>query len=87
MKHRVGVVEDVLGGQAGGQAARAFLRDFERWDPFKDDFNSDNFSAGDFMGIRADSRGISGYKGYLGTPSGEFKIFDPETGKVSTLSE
>lgn len=56
-------------------------------DPLRDEFNSDNFSASDYSGIRADARGISGYRGYLGTPSGLFKVFNPEDGTVSVLKE
>lgn len=33
--------------------------------------------------IALQSKGITGYKSYLGTPSGKIKIFDPSTGKVS----
>jgi hypothetical protein len=54
-------------------------------DPKKDDFNSDNFSPDDFRGIRADAKGNPGYKGYLGTPSGAYKAFDPSTGIVTEL--
>ena len=43
---------------------------------------------GDIAGSIADnialqSKGITGYKSYLGTPSGKIKVFDPSTGKVS----
>jgi hypothetical protein len=54
-------------------------------DPKKDDFNSDNFSMPDYQGIKADSQGIPGYKGYLGTPSGQYKMYDPSTGITSIL--
>jgi len=54
-------------------------------DPAKDEFNSDNFSQGDFDGIDADSAGKSGYKGYLGTPSGDYKVYDPGTKTTSPL--
>lgn len=54
-------------------------------DPARDDFNSDDFSATDRAGIAADGNGIGGYKGYLGTPSGVFKVYDPATGTTSTL--
>jgi len=50
-----------------------------------DDFNSDNFSSQDIKGIIADGKDIKGYKGYLGTPSGQFKVYDPATGKKSLL--
>jgi hypothetical protein len=54
-------------------------------DPARDDFNSDNFSFDDYTAIRHDGTGISGYKGYLGTPSGVFKSYDPSTRTTSTL--
>jgi len=54
-------------------------------DPLKDNFNSDNFSPEDIRGIKADSKGTAGYKGYLGTPSGQFKVYDPVTGMKSLL--
>lgn len=54
-------------------------------DPARDDFNSDNFSAQDRRGIANDAVGRPGYRGYLGTPSGTFKVYDPATGKTSTL--
>lgn len=54
-------------------------------DPTKDQFNSDNFSATDKTGIASDGAGVSGYKGYLGTPSGTFRSYDPATGTDTTL--
>jgi RHS repeat-associated protein len=54
-------------------------------DPLRDDFNSDNFSFGDYAGIKQDAIGTPGYKGYLGTPSGTFKVFEPATGKEGVL--
>lgn len=54
-------------------------------DPRRDDFNSDNFSSTDLKGIKGMSSGIQGYKGYLGTPSGTFKVYDPSTGAIGTL--
>jgi hypothetical protein len=54
-------------------------------DPKKDDFNSDNFSSTDMKGIKAVGSGKPGYKGYLGTPSGAFKVYDPATGAKGTL--
>lgn len=54
-------------------------------DPLKDHFNSDNFSSDDLLGIQKDGAKIDGYKGYLGTPSGQFKVYDPSTGKTSNL--
>jgi hypothetical protein len=54
-------------------------------DPARDAYNSDNFSSQDLRGISGDAVGHPGYKGYLGTPSGKFKVFDPATGQVSTF--
>lgn len=54
-------------------------------DPSKDDFNSDNFSSTDIRGIIEDGKNNAEYRGYLGTPSGKFKVYDPATGKVSLL--
>jgi hypothetical protein len=47
-------------------------------DPARDDFNSDNFSA-------SDGAGTPGYAGYLGTPSGTFRRYDPATGSDTVL--
>ena len=49
-------------------------------DPSKDQFNSDNFSTQD----KADNT-KQGYPGYLGTPSGTFRKFDPATGSDTVL--
>ena len=49
-------------------------------DPARDDFNSDNFSTTDKRGIAADGAGVPGYAGYLGTPGGTFRRYDPATG-------
>jgi hypothetical protein len=54
-------------------------------DPSRDDFNSDNFSATDRSGIASDGAGTPGYRGYLGTPSGSFRSYDPATGTTSRL--
>lgn len=54
-------------------------------DPAKDDFNSDNFSTTDKKFLSGKGAGNPGYKGYLGTPSGTFRQYDPATGKDSTL--
>jgi hypothetical protein len=54
-------------------------------DPTKDDFNSDHFSATDKTGIAADGAGTPGYAGYLGTPSGAFRRYDPATGSDTTF--
>lgn len=53
--------------------------------PANDAFNSDNFSRTDYRGITTDAQGKPGYAGYLGTPSGEFKRFDPATKVENTL--
>jgi RHS repeat-associated protein len=45
-----------------------------------DAFNSNNFSAADIRGITADAVGIPSYRGYLGTPSGVFRAYDPHAG-------
>lgn len=49
-------------------------------DPSKDEFNSDNFSAAD----KRETKRV-GYPGYLGTPSGTFRKYDPGTGSDSAL--
>lgn len=49
-------------------------------DPARDDFDSDNFSTTDKTGIASDGAGTPGYAGYLGTPSGTFRKYDPATG-------
>lgn len=54
-------------------------------DPTRDDYNSDNFSADDRRGIANDAAGHPGYRGYLGTPSGTFRSYDPATRTTSTL--
>jgi len=54
-------------------------------DPARDDYNSDQFSRSDLRGIRSDGAGNPDYRGYLGTPSGTFRQFDPHTNTVSDL--
>ncbi|MGA2596788.1 MAG: DUF4329 domain-containing protein [Bryobacteraceae bacterium] len=54
-------------------------------DPTRDDFNSDNFSATDKSGIAHDGAGNAGYRGYLGTPSGGFRVYDPAKGADTTF--
>jgi hypothetical protein len=39
----------------------------------------------DIKNIIKDSRFHPGYKGYLGTPNGAFKSFDPATGRIENL--
>ena len=48
-------------------------------DPNRDDFNSDHFSRGDKRGIARDARRKPSYLGYLGTPGGQFLIYNPRT--------
>ena len=55
-------------------------------DPSNDDYDSDNFSSTDRRGIAADGRGNPDYRGYLGTPSGNFRSYNPITGAESVLS-
>jgi len=60
-------------------------------DPHHDDFNSDHFSGvhgspgGDKGGIEHDAHGKPEYRGYLGTPSGKFKAYNPNTGQESVF--
>jgi hypothetical protein len=54
-------------------------------DPARDDFNSDQFSRSDLRGIRSDGAGNPDYRGYLGTPGGTYRQYDPSTGTVSDL--
>ncbi len=57
-------------------------------DPQRDDFNSDHFSGGargDKQGIAHDAIGKPEYRGYLGTPSGKFLIYNPSTGQEGVL--
>ena len=54
-------------------------------DPKRDAYNSDNFSSTDIAGITSDAAAHPGYKGYLGTPSGNYKVLDPETGNVKSF--
>ena len=56
-------------------------------DPQQDDYNSDNFSQTDLRGIRMDANGKDEYTGYLGTPSGDYKRFDPSSGSVTTIKQ
>jgi hypothetical protein len=47
--------------------------------PDRDDFYSDTFSPRDYQGIYFSSIGRPGYTGYLGTPNGDFKYYQPGT--------
>ncbi|MDP1932163.1 MAG: DUF4329 domain-containing protein, partial [Gammaproteobacteria bacterium] len=52
----------------------------------EDFWDSDNFSQNeDIPGITERARGRPYYQGYLGTPSGEFKVLNTSTGIVDTL--
>ncbi len=57
--------------------------DVETWtavrtnDPSKDFFDANNYTKTDITGITNDAKGVSTYRGYLGTPSGKFKAYDP----------
>jgi RHS repeat-associated protein len=57
----------------------------------RDEYRSDQFSRGDLAGIRAAGNtaaaaGRPGYAGYLGTPSGHFRRYDPATNSDTALS-
>ena len=54
-------------------------------DAAHDDFNSDNFSGQDKRAYGSHGAGVPGYAGYLGTPSGTFRRYDPATGDDTTL--
>jgi uncharacterized Zn-binding protein involved in type VI secretion len=54
-------------------------------DPARDDYNSDNFSRSDIRGIRNDAAGNPDYRGYLGTPSGTFREYNPHTDTIRTI--
>jgi hypothetical protein len=45
--------------------------------PKLDNLNSDRFSSGDKSDIRKEAKSNPGYRGYLGTPSGRFWVYDP----------
>ncbi|HEX2724657.1 MAG TPA: DUF4329 domain-containing protein, partial [Beijerinckiaceae bacterium] len=53
--------------------------------PAEDQYNSDHFSGTDKKAIGESAADNPGYKGYLGTPSGGFKQYDPATGKETAL--
>ena len=54
-------------------------------DPTRDDYNSDHFSGADYDGITSDGTGQDEYRGYLGTPNGTYRYFDPQSGDEGTL--
>jgi uncharacterized Zn-binding protein involved in type VI secretion len=54
-------------------------------DPSQDAYNSDNFSQDDRDGITNDAAGNPDYRGYLGTPSGQFREYDPNTGTTRNI--
>ena len=53
--------------------------------PAQDDYDSDNFSPQDKDVITKDGAGKPNYEGYLGTPSGQTKVFIPSTRRVSNF--
>ena len=53
--------------------------------PAEDQFNSDHFSRGDMGGIATDAAGNADYRGYLGTPSGNYLEYDPNTRQENPL--
>ena len=54
-------------------------------DPSQDAFDSNHFSTTDLRGIENDAADKPGYRGYLGTPSGTFLQYNPNTRTVSNL--
>jgi hypothetical protein len=54
-------------------------------DPYRDEYNSNNFSRDDIEGITQDGAGMPEYTGYLGTPSGVFRKFVPATNANTEL--
>ncbi len=54
-------------------------------DPARDDYNSDNFSSTDRRAAANLARTNPGYVGYVGTPSGTFKMHNPATGLDTVL--
>ncbi|HEV1993719.1 MAG TPA: DUF4329 domain-containing protein [Candidatus Acidoferrum sp.] len=54
-------------------------------DSRRDDYDSNHFSPGDRSGIKSDGRGKPDYRGYLGTPSGRFLVYNPSTGQEGPL--
>jgi hypothetical protein len=54
-------------------------------DPTKDGFNSDNFSEADRDVADDKAANIPGYAGYVGTPGGKYKKYDPATGNDTEL--
>ena len=60
----------------------------ERTDKANDRYNSDHFSPGDRQNSSKLKKGTGAedYRSYLGTPSGEFRVYDPKTKKESSLN-
>lgn len=56
-------------------------------DPLRDSFDSNNFSKTDKTGIEYDARRLreKDYRGYLGTPSGEIKEYNPYSKKTYVI--
>ena len=55
-------------------------------DPATDVYNSDNFSSTDRTGIASDASGNPDYRGYVGTPSGTFREYNPHTNTERVLN-
>lgn len=56
-------------------------------DPTRDDFNSDYFSDVDLEVADYQADGKDEYKGYVGTPSGQFKGYDAKIKKQYLLEK
>lgn len=54
-------------------------------DPATIDAEADNFSNGDLQQYQQMNQRYPGFTGYLGTPSGNMRSFDPTTGKNSII--
>ena len=55
-------------------------------DPSRDRYDSNNFGYDDLSRANwLSQHAFSGYKSFLGTPSGVFKVYDPQSGTVSQL--
>jgi uncharacterized Zn-binding protein involved in type VI secretion len=54
-------------------------------DAANDGYKSDNFSQPDRDGITGDAQNNPDYRGYLGTPSGTFREYNPHTNTTRTI--
>jgi hypothetical protein len=55
-------------------------------DPALDTFDADNFSQKDTKNLDKEGARDRGYRGYLGTPSGAFREYDPNTGSTRNIN-